>query len=82
MDARAVEQHTLSHQVAAHQPRTRFQVVERDLRRDSSLLAGGTGSELREQVEAIKRWYRNDWIALDNYPFVYFSIWQIKKTEP
>ena len=23
-------------------------------------------SELREQVEAIKRWYRNDWIALDN----------------
>ena len=21
---------------------------------------------LREQVEAIKRWYRNDWIALDN----------------
>ena len=29
-DARAVEQHTLSHQVAVHQPRTRFQVVERD----------------------------------------------------
>ena len=24
------------------------------------------GSELREQVEAIKRWYRNDWIALHN----------------
>ena len=24
------------------------------------------GSELREQVEAIKRLYRNDWIALDN----------------
>ena len=24
------------------------------------------GSELREQMEAIKRWYRNDWIALDN----------------
>ena len=26
---------------------------------------GGTGSELREQVEAIERWYRNDWLALD-----------------
>ena len=25
-----------------------------------------TGSELREQVDAIKRRYRNDWIALDN----------------
>ena len=23
------------------------------------------GSELREQVEAIERWYRNDWVALD-----------------
>ena len=29
-------------------------------------IEGGTGSDLREQVEAIKRWYRNDWIALDN----------------
>ena len=29
-------------------------------------IKGGTGSELREQVEAINRWYRNDWIALDN----------------
>ena len=27
---------------------------------------GGTGSELREQMDAIERWYRNDWIALDN----------------
>ena len=26
---------------------------------------GGAGSELREQVEAIERWYLNDWIALD-----------------
>ena len=24
------------------------------------------GSELRGQVEAIKRWYRNDWIVLAN----------------
>ena len=29
-------------------------------------IEGGTGSELREQVEAIKRCYRNAWIALDN----------------
>jgi len=27
--------------------------------------ANGAGSELREQVEAIERWYRHDWIALD-----------------
>ena len=33
---------------------------------ETEWLEGGTGSELREQVEAIKRWYRNDWIALDN----------------
>ncbi len=26
---------------------------------------GGVGSELREQVEAIERWYRHDWMALD-----------------
>ena len=25
----------------------------------------GAGSELREQVEAIERWYLNDWMALD-----------------
>ena len=24
------------------------------------------GSDLREHMGAIKRWYRNDWIALDN----------------
>ena len=28
-------------------------------------IEGGAGSELREQVEAIERWYRNDWVALD-----------------
>ena len=38
-DARGVEQHALPHQVAAQQPRTRFQVVEGDSGRDSSLLA-------------------------------------------
>ena len=37
--AEAVEQHALPHQVAAQQPRTRFQVVERDSGVDSSLLA-------------------------------------------
>ena len=29
-------------------------------------IKGGMGSELRGQVEAIKRWYRNDWIVLAN----------------
>ena len=33
-DARGVKQHALSHQVAAQQPRTRFQVVQRDSGRD------------------------------------------------
>ena len=27
--------------------------------------AGGAGSEMREQVEAIERWYNHDWIQLD-----------------
>ena len=26
---------------------------------------GGAGSELKEQVEAIERWYLNDWMAID-----------------
>ena len=26
----------------------------------------GQHRKLQEQVEAIKRWYRNDWIVLDN----------------
>ena len=33
---------------------------------ETEWIEGGTGSELREQVEAIKRRYRNDWIALAN----------------
>ena len=33
---------------------------------ETEWIEGGTESELREQVEAIKRCYRNDWIALDN----------------
>ena len=33
---------------------------------ETEWIEGGTGSELREQVEAIKRWYHNDWVALDN----------------
>ena len=38
-ETRGVAQHALSQQVAAHQRRTRFQVVDRDPRGDSSLLA-------------------------------------------
>ena len=33
---------------------------------ETERIADGAGSELRERVEAIERWYRNDWIALDN----------------
>ena len=33
---------------------------------ETEWIEGGTGTELREQVEAIKRRYRNDWTALDN----------------
>ena len=33
---------------------------------ETEWIKGGMGSELRGQVEGIKRWYRNDWIALDN----------------
>ena len=33
---------------------------------ETEWIEGATGSKLREQVGTIKRWYRNDWIALDN----------------
>ncbi len=33
---------------------------------ETERIADSAGSELRERVEAIERWYRNDWIALDN----------------
>ena len=41
-------------------------LVQLGIPTETEWIEGGTGSELREQVEAIKRWYRNDWIALDN----------------
>ena len=42
------------------------QLVQLGTPTEMEWIEGRTGSELREQVEAIKRWYRNDWIALDN----------------
>ena len=42
------------------------QLVQLGIPTETEWIEGATGSELREQVEAIKRWYRNDWIALDN----------------
>ena len=33
---------------------------------ETEWIKGGMGSELRGQVEAIKRWYCNDWIVLAN----------------
>ena len=42
------------------------QLVQLGIPTEMEWIEGRTGSELREQVEAIKRWYRNDWIALDN----------------
>ena len=41
-------------------------LVQLGIPTETECVEGGTGSELREQVEAIKRLYRNDWIALDN----------------
>ena len=41
-------------------------LVQLGIPTEAEWIEGGTGSELREQVEAIKRCYRNDWIALDN----------------
>ena len=41
-------------------------LVQLGISTETELIEGGTGCELWEQVEAIKRRYRNDWIALDN----------------
>ena len=41
-------------------------LVQLGIPTETGWIEGGTGSDLREQVEVIKRWYRNDWIALDN----------------
>ena len=37
------------------------QLVQLGIPTEMEWIEGGTGSELREQVEAIKRWYRNDY---------------------
>ena len=41
-------------------------LVQLGIPTETEWIEGGTGSELREQVEAIKRWYHNNWVALDN----------------
>ena len=41
-------------------------LVQLGIPTETEWIEGGTGSELREQVEAIKRCYHNDWVALDN----------------
>ena len=41
-------------------------LVQLGIPTETEWVEGGTGNALREQVEAIKRCYRNDWIALDN----------------
>ena len=41
-------------------------LVQLGIPTETEWVEGGTGNALREQVEAINRCYRNDWIALDN----------------
>ena len=41
-------------------------LVQLGIPTETGWIERGTGSDLREQVETIKRWYRNDSIALDN----------------
>ena len=41
-------------------------LVQLGIPTETEWIKGGTGSELREQVEAIKRRYRNDRIVLAN----------------
>ena len=46
-------------------PGLRNRLVELGVPFETEESEGGAGSELREQVEAIERWYLNDWMALD-----------------
>ena len=46
-------------------PTLQDRLVELKIPIETEWVEGGAGSELREQVEAIERWYRNDWVALD-----------------
>ena len=40
-------------------------LVELGVAFETREIEGGAGREFREQVEAIERWYRHDWMALD-----------------
>ena len=46
-------------------PGLRERLGELDIPFETEEGEGGAGSELREQVEAIERWYLHDWTALD-----------------
>ena len=46
-------------------PGLRDRLAELEIPFETEESEGGAGSELREQVEAIERWYLNDWMALD-----------------
>ena len=46
-------------------PVLRDRLAELEIAYETEESEGGAGSELREQVEAIERWYLNDWMALD-----------------
>ena len=42
------------------------QLVQLGIPTETEWIEEATGSELQEQMDAIKHWYRNNWIALDN----------------
>ena len=46
-------------------PVLRERLAELEIPFETEETGDGAGSELKEQVEAIERWYRNDWMALD-----------------
>ena len=46
-------------------PVLRDRLAELKIAYETEETGAGAGSELKEQVEAIERWYRNDWMALD-----------------
>ena len=46
-------------------PTLQDRLAQLDVETRTEWAEGGPGTELREQVEAIERWYRKDWVALD-----------------
>ena len=46
-------------------PVLKGRLAELEIAYETEETGDGAGSELREQVEAIERWYRSDWVALD-----------------